>query len=143
MQSKCLIHLSRLQRQCANFTMLRADLLPLQVNWARWLISWGLELKDAKYRPTGSPPGDSALSKLANQICNFPAHNTGCKFAEYASKVLPRPVSKVCPCVLTAYLENFSYFSCRQSSISPQCKPHSSSACHTIVSSGNQASSFR
>lgn len=67
----------------------------LQVNWARWLVSWTMELKDAKCRPTGSPPGDSALSQLANQICNFPTHNPGCKFSQYVSKVLPRPISKV------------------------------------------------
>lgn len=65
-----------------------------QVNWARWLVSWTLELNDAKCRPSGSPPGSSVLSKLANQICNFPSHNPGCKFSQYASKVLPRPISE-------------------------------------------------
>ena len=71
-----------------------------QVNWARWLISWTLELKDSKCRPKGSPPGDSALASLANQICSFPTHVPGCKFAEFASRVAPRPVSEVChpPC---------------------------------------------
>ena len=67
-----------------------------QVNWARWLISWTLELKDSKCRPKGSPPGDSALASLANQICSFPTHVPGCKFAEFASRVAPRPVSEVC-----------------------------------------------
>lgn len=67
----------------------------VKVNWARWLVSWTLELNDAKCRPTGSPPSSSVLSKLANQICNFPSHNPGCKFSQYAFKVLPRPISQV------------------------------------------------
>lgn len=66
-----------------------------QVNWARWLINWTLDLKDAKCRPKASPPGDSSLATLASQICSFPVHASGCKFAEFASRVAPRPVSAV------------------------------------------------
>jgi len=74
---------------------LRTHPTPLQVNWARWLINWTLELKDAKCRPSGSPPTDSSLTDLASRICNFPSHDTGCKFAEFASKLVPRPVAQV------------------------------------------------
>ena len=67
----------------------------VQVNWARWLISWSLELRDTKCRPKGSPPNDSTFAKLANSICKFPEHGPKCEFAAWAFKSLPQPVSKV------------------------------------------------
>ena len=33
--------------------------------WARWLITWQLELTDGKTRPRGSPPRDASLASLA------------------------------------------------------------------------------
>jgi len=51
------------------------------VAFARWLITWELELADKKCRPTGSPEQDNALSALASEMaCSFPEHSKHCPF---------------------------------------------------------------
>jgi len=50
------------------------------VAFARWLITWELELADKKCRPTGSPEQDTALSSLQHEVCSFPAHSEHCPF---------------------------------------------------------------
>ncbi len=54
-----------------------------QVAYARWLVTWGMELEDKKLRPSGSPPRDGVLADLAHQLCAFPAHAPDCKFATF------------------------------------------------------------
>ena len=54
-----------------------------QVAYARWLISFGMELEDKKVRPRGSPPREGVLADLAQQLCAFPAHAPTCKFATF------------------------------------------------------------
>ena len=54
-----------------------------QVAYARWLISFGMELEDKKLRPRGSPPREGVLADLAHQLCAFPAHAPTCKFATF------------------------------------------------------------
>jgi hypothetical protein len=71
----------------------------MQVAWARWLITWKLELEDKKCRPRGSPAHDSSLADLANKICNFPEHNSDCKFAAFlrSAQFAPHDGSVDCP----------------------------------------------
>ena len=55
----------------------------MQVAWSRYLVSFQMELADKKCRPSGSPPRDSGFLNLHLRICAFPAHDSGCKFADY------------------------------------------------------------
>ncbi len=57
--------------------------MPVQVAYARWLISFGMELEDKKVRPRGSPPREGVLADLAQQLCAFPTHAPNCKFATF------------------------------------------------------------
>ena len=50
------------------------------VEFARYLITWELELQDKKCRPSGSPEVDNALASLHGEICRFPIHNENCPF---------------------------------------------------------------
>jgi len=50
------------------------------VEFARWLISWELELQDKKCRPSGSPEHDRTLAALHGELCRFPEHNKACPF---------------------------------------------------------------
>ena len=54
-----------------------------QVAYARWLVTWGMELEDKKVRPSGSPPREGVLADLAHQLCAFPSHAPECKFATF------------------------------------------------------------
>ena len=72
--------------------------------WARWLITWQLELEDGKTRPRGSPPRDTSLAALfggsgaaaaaravspathgehqaaaGGSTCTFPEHTPDCR----------------------------------------------------------------
>ncbi len=60
-----------------------------QVAYARWLVTWGMELEDKKLRPSGSPPRDGVLADLAHQLCAFPAHAPDCKFATFYRRACP------------------------------------------------------
>lgn len=64
--------------------------------WARWLITWKLELEDKKCRPSGSPGNDSSLAHLASQVCEFPSHGPDCKFAAFLRswQIAPNDASK-------------------------------------------------
>ncbi|KAK9836987.1 hypothetical protein WJX81_004431 [Elliptochloris bilobata] len=70
-----------------------ADVLQEQtVAYARWLVTWGMELEDKKVRPSGSPPREGLLADLAHQLCAFPSHAFDCKFATfYSAKLAPQP----------------------------------------------------
>ena len=59
--------------------------------YARWLISFGMELEDKKVRPRGSPPREGVLADLAQQLCAFPAHAPACKFATFYRCLPPPP----------------------------------------------------
>lgn len=61
-----------------------------QVAYARWLVTWGMELEDKKVRPSGSPPREGVLADLAHQLCAFPSHTPECKFATFY-RCSPRP----------------------------------------------------
>ena len=37
-----------------------------QIAWARWLLSWQMEIQDSKFRPSGSPPGNEMKATLAS-----------------------------------------------------------------------------
>lgn len=62
------------------------------VGWARWVITWQLELGDGKTRPSGSPPRDTFLAAFAAAgtcdthggrppMCPFPEHSHDCRCA--------------------------------------------------------------
>eukprot|EP00192_Tetraselmis_astigmatica_P010336 CAMPEP_0117649902 /NCGR_PEP_ID=MMETSP0804-20121206/1244_1 /TAXON_ID=1074897 /ORGANISM="Tetraselmis astigmatica, Strain CCMP880" /LENGTH=816 /DNA_ID=CAMNT_0005455719 /DNA_START=1014 /DNA_END=3464 /DNA_ORIENTATION=+ len=56
------------------------EVMEAHVEFARWLITWELELSDKKCRPSGSPDKDNVLSTLHGQMCQFPQHNKACPF---------------------------------------------------------------
>mmetsp|Transcript_8405 Transcript_8405/g.25207 ORF Transcript_8405/g.25207 Transcript_8405/m.25207 type:complete len:884 (+) Transcript_8405:164-2815(+) len=74
------------------------------VGWARYLITWKLELEDGKCRPRGSPPRDTSLASLFpgpapcgapgvhGAGCSFPEHVADCRFAKFvqSDRFVPR-----------------------------------------------------
>lgn len=69
------------------------------VGWARWVITWQLELGDGKTRPSGSPPRDTSLAAFAGAgacashgaKCSFPEHSHDCRFAQYLASARLAP----------------------------------------------------
>ena len=47
--------------------------------WARYVLTWQMQLTDSKVRPSGSPGRDTSMADLLG--CQFPEHSTDCKFA--------------------------------------------------------------
>ena len=69
--------------------------------WARYVLTWQMQLSDSKVRPSGSPGRDSSLMDL--MACPFPEHSPNCKFVGEPSLTLTSPSSAPhCCCIGTA-----------------------------------------
>ena len=53
-------------------------MLGVYTGWARYVLTWQMQLTDSKVRPSGSPGRDSSLLDL--MACPFPEHSANCKF---------------------------------------------------------------
>ncbi|KAK9823732.1 hypothetical protein WJX72_004985 [[Myrmecia] bisecta] len=99
-----------------------------QVAWARFCITWQLELQDKKFRPSGSPPRDNSLAAIASQVtagCIFPEHKPSCGFAAYMQRggLAPLPRTEQHQAELPVHIVMFNNVSPSKGSMSIESVP--------------------